>query len=56
MPTTIIPVYLNFIRLGILMLAIDVRFRFTNRKQGIPMLRAAYLAFAGIPFIPALPE
>ena len=28
----------------------------TARKQGIPMLRAAYLAFAGIPFIPALPE
>ena len=30
MSTTILPVYLNFIHLGILMLAIDVRFRFTN--------------------------
>lgn len=28
----------------------------TARKQGVSMLRAAYLAFAGTPFIPALPE
>jgi len=28
----------------------------TARKQGMSMLRAAYLAFAGNPFIPALPE
>jgi transposase len=28
----------------------------TARKQGMSMLRAAYLAFLGSPFIPALPE
>lgn len=28
----------------------------TARKQGLSMLRAAYLAFAGNPFIPTLPE
>lgn len=28
----------------------------TARKQGMSMLRAAYLAFAGNPFIPAIPE
>jgi transposase len=28
----------------------------TARKQGMSMLRAAYLAFAGTPFIPAIPE
>jgi len=28
----------------------------TARKQGMSMLRAAYLAFAGAPFIPAIPE
>lgn len=28
----------------------------TARKHGVSMLRAAYLAFAGTPFIPALPE
>ena len=28
----------------------------TARKQGISMLRAAYLAFLGSPFIPAIPE
>ena len=28
----------------------------TARKQGVSMLRAAYLAFAGNPFIPAIPE
>lgn len=28
----------------------------TARKQGISMLRAAYLAFLGSPFVPAIPE
>lgn len=28
----------------------------TARKQGVSMLHAAYLAFAGTPFIPAIPE
>lgn len=28
----------------------------TARKQGVSMLRAAYLAFAGTPFIPTIPE
>lgn len=28
----------------------------TARKQGLSMLRAAYLAFVGQPFIPAIPE
>jgi transposase len=28
----------------------------TARKQGISMLQAAYLAFSGTPFIPAIPE
>ena len=28
----------------------------TARKQGLSMLRAAFLAFAGTPFIPAVPE
>lgn len=28
----------------------------TARKQGVSMLRAAYLAFLGSPFIPAIPE
>ncbi|MEO1663581.1 MAG: IS66 family transposase, partial [Chloroflexota bacterium] len=28
----------------------------TARKQGISMLLAAYSAFVGVPFIPAIPE
>ena len=28
----------------------------TARKQGVSMLQAAYLAFCGTPFIPAIPE